>query len=586
MKKKILLISSFLILSFYCFSQQSINITYANDSSSVNNCGATPPVWMAFTLCLNLSGYTSTDTITYQAFFGDGTSQTMAATSNPLYPWFCTSFMHTYLSLGNFDVTYIVSDNYGNSDTLFHPDEVILTNNCSNLFTNAFLDNNSNCILDAGDSVLTFLPYTLYNGTSVWANTWTLTYPNYMSIPNNVNYTAVVNTTALQQMGYTMTCPVSGMLNFTSSGSDTLNFAVICNSNFDLSISSSYHPFVIGNSALISVGINDISCNPISGSYTLNLDPQLSFVYALNPPTSGGGQIWTWNFSNLNSLTYGQGSINNMMYFNLAPGVVIGDTLCYSFNASPTAGDINVSNNTVNLCYPVVSAWDPNYKDVSPRGNGPLGEIAANTTLTYTIGFQNTGNATATDVYILDTLSINLELNSIQILYSSHPMQFYIIDGHILKFDFQNIQLPDSGANQMLSHGFVSYKIRQKPNLSNGTQIKNLAGIYFDSNPVVLTNQTLNTINITLGVSNLYNSLNQIILFPNPFNTSTTLQLSKELQSGIISIYDVLGKEVKQLKDLNGKELIIQKENLEGGMYFYRIEDKNGFVGNGKLLIQ
>ena len=89
----------------------------------------------------------------------------------------------------------------------------------------------------------------------------------------------------------------------------------------------------------------------------------------------------------------------------------------------------------------------------------------------------------------------------------------------------------------------------------------------------------------TVGVQELEPNLT-LNLFPNPFSTSSTLRLSTTIQNGKLSIYDVLGKEVKQIKNLNGKEIIIQKENLKTGMYFFRIEDKNGIVGNGKMVIE
>jgi hypothetical protein len=89
----------------------------------------------------------------------------------------------------------------------------------------------------------------------------------------------------------------------------------------------------------------------------------------------------------------------------------------------------------------------------------------------------------------------------------------------------------------------------------------------------------------TVGVQELEPNLT-LNLFPNPFSSSSTLRLSTSIQNGKLSIYDVLGKEVKQIKNLNGKEIIIQKENLKTGIYFFRIEDENGFVGNGKMVVK
>ena len=83
-----------------------------------------------------------------------------------------------------------------------------------------------------------------------------------------------------------------------------------------------------------------------------------------------------------------------------------------------------------------------------------------------------------------------------------------------------------------------------------------------------------------------WESLSEINIFPNPFNFSTTIQLSKPLQSATFRIYDILGKEIKHKENLSGKEIIIQKENMKTGMYFFTIEDRSGFVGNGKFMVE
>lgn len=569
MKKKILFIAIGFLFCLNGIGQTSLNITFANDSFGGHCPSLSLPYNAGFNLIMDISGYSPSDSLLFTAFFGDGTSQTNSYTVANASGFISDCFWHSYLSYGTFDVTYIVSDIYGNADTLFHPAEVIITNNCSNLITYVFVDNNSNCIYDTGDSLINNVPFTLYNGVSQYRYYCT----SNINIADSVNYTAILDTSALQQLGYALTCPVSGIINFTSSGSNTLYFAVNCTSNYDLSITSSGNPFKISNSALISVGVGDVSCFPISGTYTLTLDPLLSFVYALHSPSSSSGQTYTWNYSNLTTVSSAQGSVSNMMYFNLGPSVQVGDTVCYSFSVSPTAGDIDTINNIVNLCYPVLSAWDPNYKDVYPKGEGLAGNIPANTKLTYTIGFQNTGNDTAEDVYILDTLDNNFDLNSLQIIYSSHPMQLYIIDGEILRFEFNNINLPDSGANQMLSHGYVVYKINQNANLSPSTQLKNKAGIYFDSNPVVVTNQTLNTIEQPLSVAENNNSNDFFSIYPNPANNEIFILYpnTKNLIE-YLRITDILG----QQNYYSDKAVTsINTSFLEQGVYFIEIKQKD-----------
>src|SRR5205085_7852700 len=64
------------------------------------------------------------------------------------------------------------------------------------------------------------------------------------------------------------------------------------------------------------------------------------------------------------------------------------------------------------------------------------------------------------------------------------------LNGNMVPFLFQDILLPDSIANEPLSHGFVTYSIKPMTNLVSGTMIKNKASIFFDYNEAVVTNET------------------------------------------------------------------------------------------------
>jgi len=84
----------------------------------------------------------------------------------------------------------------------------------------------------------------------------------------------------------------------------------------------------------------------------------------------------------------------------------------------------------------------------------------------------------------------------------------------------------------------------------------------------------------------MINSESSLSIFPNPFSSSTTIQVLKPLQSATLVIYDILGKEVKRIEGLSGKEIIIQKNGMKSGMYFYLLRDKQGVIGNGKMVVE
>jgi len=50
--------------------------------------------------------------------------------------------------------------------------------------------------------------------------------------------------------------------------------------------------------------------------------------------------------------------------------------------------------------------------------------------------------------------------------------------------------------------------------------------------------------------------------------------------------YDILGNEVKRMENLNGKEIMISRNGMRNGMYFFRVVDGNTIAGQGKLIIE
>src|SRR3990172_7240671 len=99
-------------------------------------------------------------------------------------------------------------------------------------------------------------------------------------------------------------------------------------------------------------------------------------------------------------------------------------------------------------CYHVIGSYDPNIIDVYPPGICEPHFISNDQLLTYSIHFQNTGNADAIDIYVLDTLDSDLNFNSVRVIGNSHPLITEVLPGNVLKFRFDNIHLADSSSNE------------------------------------------------------------------------------------------------------------------------------------------
>ena len=243
-----------------------------------------------------------------------------------------------------------------------------------------------------------------------------------------------------------------------------------------------------------------------------------------------------------------------------------------------------------NTCAEIKSSYDPNQKSVTPKGEGPDALIDTTTTLEYAIDFQNTGNASAYTVTVIDTLPPYLNPATIRLEVSSSPCRMQLSGKNIVTFTFNNINLPDSSVSRMGSTGFVKFGISQKSNNADGTVIHNKAGIYFDYNPVVTTNTaTVRIGQLTLtGVQSLYDRKELLInAYPNPFNNYTVIKVDGEIFNNLqLNVYDLSGKLVKQQRTQSTNQFILYRSDLESGNYIFEITGDGKPVGKGKIVAQ
>lgn len=242
-------------------------------------------------------------------------------------------------------------------------------------------------------------------------------------------------------------------------------------------------------------------------------------------------------------------------------------------------------------CQEVVGSYDPNDKQGFPVGYGAEHAIEPGTDITYLIRFQNTGTDTAFTVVIRDTLSAWLDPASVRPGAASHPYTWDLTGTGALSFRFDNILLPDSNVNEAASHGFVQFRIAQRPDVPLGSLIRNGAAIYFDYNAPVFTNTTQHRVDkdfyTVLLVNNPGAGLLPVSVSPNPFSERTTVSLPDALPEGaIFRLYDQAGRTVREIA-FSGKTFELAPENLSAGMYYFEIKDNSGRTsGNGKVIIQ
>ena len=79
------------------------------------------------------------------------------------------------------------------------------------------------------------------------------------------------------------------------------------------------------------------------------------------------------------------------------------------------------------------------------------------------------------------------------------------------------------------------------------------------------------------------------VIYPNPFITSAILQVTSasEIENGEILIYNIYGKVVKRIENINTNRIEISRDGLSDGMYICRFSDKkNNIFGTGKFIVE
>ncbi len=242
-------------------------------------------------------------------------------------------------------------------------------------------------------------------------------------------------------------------------------------------------------------------------------------------------------------------------------------------------------------CHPIIASFDPNDKTAFPSGWAEDHIIDDRTDLEYLIRFQNTGTDTAFKVVIVDTLSQFLDPATIRLGAGSHPFVFDLNGQGVATFTFDNILLPDSTTNEPESHGFVKFRISQKPDNEIGTRIENTAYIYFDYNSAVQTNTVFHTIGepwvqVVSGSIEVFEPGVQVAVFPNPFYEMATIELDGwKGRGGTVSLSDLNGKPILQ-KEFIGEKIALQRRDLPTGIYFFKIENHGKMIGTGKVVVR
>ncbi len=292
-------------------------------------------------------------------------------------------------------------------------------------------------------------------------------------------------------------------------------------------------------------------------------------IYAEDGMILAGGDTAEWLLSQLPP--FEQRCV--IARIQISPATPLSTIFSWNAEIAPFAGeDIDESDNQSNIQQTVTGSYDPNDKLVD-KADIDFAGLEGGVELNYTIRFQNTGTDTAFTVIVRDTISNRLDINTFKHLAASHFCNVNILPGNIVQWHFPDILLVDSTTNEPLSHGFIHFSIRSQPDVQLGETLSNRAGIYFDFNEPIITNDATSSFFI-VNTRNYRNYI-EVRAFPNPFSDRVQLAFGVVQPGLTVQVFDALGQLLHRrvLQGAIETELVIPGP---AGMYFLHLNNEAG----------
>jgi len=324
----------------------------------------------------------------------------------------------------------------------------------------------------------------------------------------------------------------------------------------------------------IKVFVDDCGNSNFNSDVSLLLDSNTVLLNSTPPFIGRNGNKVNFNLNNINASSPGNISLNVMYPIDkfkidqfVKHKVIINNSI-----ADDTIDNID------SIVQKIVYSYDPNAKHCVPSGSIKGGLK----TIRYYIDFQNEGNAEARRVTVIDTLEAKIPVYEFQMVYSSHPYTVSLTN-NVLKWVFDNINLPSKNVNEEASQGHIIFEARLKKELAIGDSLRNKAYIYFDYNEPIETNTAI----VVRGKDDPdehhgeVDDQNSLKVFPNPSRSAVSFENRSDKPQDV-KIFNTLGQEVRRF-NLNTLESLMEPvENWPRGMYFVR----SSLGSHHKLLIQ
>jgi Leucine-rich repeat (LRR) protein len=309
-----------------------------------------------------------------------------------------------------------------------------------------------------------------------------------------------------------------------------------------------------------------------SGTVTLNFDDsRIDFVSATPSVNSAITNVLTWNYINL--MPFENRSILITLNTNSPqeiPAVNNGDILNFTTSITPVVNDELPNDNSFDFNQIVVGSYDPN--DITCLEGDTVDPSEIGNYLHYVINFENLGTFYAENVVVRTEVdATKYDISTLQVMNTSHPSSTRIT-GNVVEFIFEDINLAEASGNPPVGgHGNVLFKIKTKEDLEVNEFVTKKAGIYFDYNFPIITNDAETTF---AALNNPDFEIDEsLTVYPNP--TSSNVNITSDFMIQSIELYDIQGRILStNLESSNDVNFDISMR--QNGLYFLKIKTEKG----------
>lgn len=91
----------------------------------------------------------------------------------------------------------------------------------------------------------------------------------------------------------------------------------------------------------------------------------------------------------------------------------------------------------------------------------------------------------------------------------------------------------------------------------------------------------------TLGIrENTVTTQSNTKLYPNPFSQTTTLEFENpQSKSCHLSVFNSMGQLVMSIDNIKNNKVLIDRKELQSGLYFYQLRNEEAILGTGKMML-